>query len=72
MADENNENKKKRRKIDWALFIEKEETQREMAETEREMVARSEGQIFTSEDFHLFLEEKFQVSYLNISIYRRA
>ena len=55
-------NKKKRRKIDWQLFITSEESQREMAELERLMVEQNEGLIFSSEQYLEFLEKHFNVS----------
>ena len=57
-----NENPK-RRKIDWALFIENEETQREMEQLEREMVEQTEGHIFSTEEYWEFIEKRFEVIY---------
>ena len=56
----------KRRKIDWGLFIENEETQRQMEELEREMVEQNEGYVFSTDEFLSFMEEKFEVSHFLI------
>ena len=53
--------KKKRIRYDWYGFKNSPETHAEMARAEKEM-AKTSGSIFTTEDFILFLEKRYNVS----------
>ena len=55
--------RKKRSRIDWSQWKNNPETHAIMSDTEKEM-AQNIGNIFTSEDFISFLENKFNVRIL--------